>query len=69
MHHRHNRSPDFFPQHRTVYTNNNDSGDSIKSYKPDPAMYKQAIRLSGLEPGKCAMVAAHAYDLDAAKKW
>lgn len=30
-------------------------------------MYLQAIRLSRLDPSKVAMVAAHAYDLDAAK--
>lgn len=42
-------------------------GDSIKTYKPDPAMYKQAIRLSRLPAEKVAMVAAHGYDLDAAK--
>ncbi|KAJ9104137.1 hypothetical protein QFC19_004121 [Naganishia cerealis] len=43
------------------------SGDSIGTYKPDPAMYQQAIRLSRLPPSKVAMVAAHGYDLDAAK--
>ena len=42
-------------------------GDSIQTYKPDPAMYKQGIRLSRLPANKVAMVAAHAYDLDAAK--
>ncbi|KAJ9116465.1 hypothetical protein QFC22_004907 [Naganishia vaughanmartiniae] len=42
-------------------------GDSIETYKPDPAMYKQGIRLSRLPAEKVAMVAAHAYDLDAAK--
>ncbi|KAJ9099289.1 hypothetical protein QFC21_004170 [Naganishia friedmannii] len=42
-------------------------GDSIQTYKPDPAMYKQGIRLSRLPAEKIAMVAAHGYDLDAAK--
>ncbi|KAJ9091713.1 hypothetical protein QFC21_007108 [Naganishia friedmannii] len=46
---------------------NHIAGDSIGTYKPDPAMYQQGIRLSRLPAGKCAMVAAHAYDLDAAK--
>jgi len=43
------------------------TGDTINTYKPDKAMYLQAIRLSRLDPSKVAMVAAHAYDLDAAK--
>ncbi|KAF1992517.1 haloacid dehalogenase [Aulographum hederae CBS 113979] len=35
--------------------------------KPDPAMYKKAVSLVGVEPEECFMVAAHAYDLRAAK--
>ena len=46
---------------------NHITGDTIGTYKPDKAMYLQAIRLSRLDASKVAMVAAHAYDLDAAK--
>lgn len=35
--------------------------------KPDPAIYKRALELMGLMPEECVMVAAHAYDLRAAK--
>jgi len=38
----------------------------IGAYKPDPKMYTTAIKTLELEPQECAMVAAHAYDLDAA---
>lgn len=36
--------------------------------KPDPAIYHKAIELLGHKPEECLMVAAHAYDLEAAKK-
>ncbi|KAF2093460.1 haloacid dehalogenase [Rhizodiscina lignyota] len=36
--------------------------------KPDPAIYLKALELMQLKPENCAMVAAHAYDLRAAKK-
>ncbi len=36
------------------------------SYKPDPATYRRAVELLGCEPGRTAMVAAHAGDLVAA---
>lgn len=35
--------------------------------KPDPGMYVQALDLFGLKPEQSVMVAAHAYDLRAAK--
>lgn len=36
--------------------------------KPDPEMYKKSMPLVGVEPQEALMVAAHAYDLRAAKK-
>jgi beta-phosphoglucomutase-like phosphatase (HAD superfamily) len=36
--------------------------------KPDPAIYHKAIDILGHRPEECVMVAAHAYDLEAAKK-
>ncbi|KUJ23709.1 haloacid dehalogenase [Mollisia scopiformis] len=36
--------------------------------KPDPAIYVKAMELMQLRPEECAIVAAHAYDLRAAKK-
>lgn len=35
--------------------------------KPDPAIYNKALELMQLKSGECIMVAAHAYDLRAAK--
>ncbi|PYI07481.1 haloacid dehalogenase [Aspergillus sclerotiicarbonarius CBS 121057] len=35
--------------------------------KPDPAMYRKALELLQVEPQEAVMVAAHAYDLRAAK--
>lgn len=35
--------------------------------KPNPQIYRRAAELMGLEVEECVMVAAHAYDLDAAK--
>jgi 2-haloacid dehalogenase len=47
------------------------TSDIIGSYKPDIIMYKTALRALGHEkdPGSVAMVAAHAYDLEAAAQW
>lgn len=42
------------------------SGDLLKSYKPNPAMYLGACTLLDLKPEEVAMVAAHIYDLRAA---
>ena len=36
------------------------------TYKPDPKLYKDAVRTLGLEPGQVMMVAAHVDDLNAA---
>jgi 2-haloalkanoic acid dehalogenase type II len=36
--------------------------------KPDPEIYRKALSLVGVEPDEALMVAAHAYDLKAAKK-
>jgi len=41
--------------------------DLFKHYKPDPETYLGACALLGLEPGQVLMVAAHNYDLDAAR--
>lgn len=43
------------------------TSDLINSMKPAPESYKSTIRLLGLKPEEIAMVAAHEYDLDAAK--
>lgn len=42
------------------------SGELIRQYKPDPAVYLMAARLLGCEPGETMMVAAHPSDLRAA---
>ncbi len=42
--------------------------DSTDGEKPDPEMYKAGLRLLNHPAGEVAMVAAHAYDLRAAKK-
>ncbi|PVH83898.1 haloacid dehalogenase [Cadophora sp. DSE1049] len=36
--------------------------------KPDPEIYRKVMELMKVEPDECLMVAAHAYDLRAAKK-
>jgi len=45
------------------------SGDLLDSFKPNPKMYLGAASHLSLPPNKCAMVAAHIYDLAAAKKY
>ena len=44
------------------------SSELLGLTKPDPAIYHKAIELLGHKPEECLMVAAHAYDLEAAKK-
>lgn len=44
------------------------SSELLGLTKPDPAIYHKAIDLLGHKPEECLMVAAHAYDLKAAKK-
>ncbi|CAG7853808.1 SubName: Full=Related to haloacid dehalogenase, type II-Burkholderia phytofirmans {ECO:0000313/EMBL:CCA67766.1} [Serendipita indica DSM 11827] len=40
--------------------------DIVGAYKPNSKAYQTAIKILGLEPSQCIMVAAHAYDLEAA---
>ena len=44
------------------------SSELLGLTKPDPAIYHKAVELLGHKPEECLMVAAHAYDLEAAKK-
>lgn len=37
-------------------------------FKPDPSVYRGALRYLGVEPYEAAMVAAHPYDLRAARQ-
>ncbi|MUM18475.1 haloacid dehalogenase type II [Mycobacterium sp. CBMA271] len=37
-------------------------------FKPDPTVYRRALRYLGVEPSEAAMVAAHPYDLRAARE-
>jgi 2-haloacid dehalogenase len=43
------------------------SADLFKAYKPNPKVYEEAVRLLGLSPDEVMMVAAHVYDLRAAR--
>jgi 2-haloacid dehalogenase len=43
------------------------SGETVQAYKPNPKVYQMAIAKLGLQPDEILMVAAHKYDLDAAK--
>ena len=43
------------------------SSELLGLTKPDPAIYRRALELLGREAGECVMVAAHAYDLRAAR--
>ena len=42
--------------------------ETFGAYKPHPSVYTSACRELGLEPGQCAMVAAHMGDLEAARE-
>ncbi|KAI1390230.1 HAD-like protein [Hypoxylon trugodes] len=44
------------------------SSELLGVYKPAPEAYEKAMRLVGVRPEEAVMVAAHAYDLRAAKK-
>ncbi len=44
------------------------SAELCRHYKPDAEVYEMAADLLGLAPGEVMMVAAHAYDLEAAAK-
>jgi len=43
------------------------TADVVGAYKPDAKMYQKPLQVLGLQPGEIAMVAAHAYDLRAAR--
>lgn len=43
------------------------TAENARCYKPRPEVYRTAVGLLGLEPGEVMMVAAHNYDLDAAR--
>ncbi|MFC5138065.1 haloacid dehalogenase type II [Actinomycetospora rhizophila] len=43
------------------------STEAVRSYKPDPAVYRLAIERVSRPPGRVLMVAAHAWDLRAAR--
>jgi 2-haloacid dehalogenase len=43
------------------------SAETVQHYKPNPAVYQMAISTLGIEPSEILMVAAHNYDLNAAK--
>ena len=42
------------------------SGELVEAYKPDPAIYRLALEMLGLDPAQTMMVAAHPWDLRAA---
>lgn len=44
------------------------SSELLGLTKPDPAIYHKAMKLLNRKPEECVMVAAHAYDLKAAKE-
>ena len=43
------------------------TAENARCYKPRPEVYRTAMALLGLEPGEVMMVAAHNYDLAAAR--
>jgi 2-haloacid dehalogenase len=43
------------------------SAEQVRAYKPDPRVYRMACEGLGLEPSAVTMVAAHGYDLEAAR--
>jgi 2-haloacid dehalogenase len=44
------------------------SSETVRCYKPDPAVYAMAVEKLNVDPAKIMMVAAHGYDLEAASK-
>lgn len=44
------------------------SSELLGLTKPHPGIYRKALELLKFKPEDCVMVAAHAYDLNAAKK-
>jgi len=43
------------------------SAEDARTYKPDPAVYRLAVTVSGLAPERLLMIAAHAWDLRGAQ--
>ena len=43
------------------------SGETVQAYKPNPAVYQMAVSSLNVSPAEILMVAAHNYDLDAAR--
>lgn len=41
--------------------------EQVKAYKPDRRVYEHAVNVLGVDPGEILMVAAHLYDLQAAR--
>ena len=44
------------------------SGETVRTYKPDPRMYQHVLATLELDPARCLFVAAHPWDLDAAAR-
>ncbi|MEU3274556.1 haloacid dehalogenase type II [Saccharomonospora sp. NPDC006951] len=44
------------------------SAQDVRGYKPDPAVYELAVEVAGVPAERLLMVAAHAWDLRAARK-
>lgn len=44
------------------------SAADFKAYKPDPAVYEGLVKTLGVQPGEVALVAAHLFDLEAARR-
>ncbi len=44
------------------------SAEEARTYKPDPAVYRLAVTVSGLPPERLLMVATHAWDLRGAQR-
>ncbi|WP_326953850.1 haloacid dehalogenase type II [Amycolatopsis sp. NBC_01286] len=44
------------------------SAEDARAYKPDPAVYRLAVEVSGSPPERLLMVAAHAWDLRGAQR-
>ncbi|MBE1877176.1 haloacid dehalogenase type II [Myceligenerans pegani] len=44
------------------------SVDDVRRWKPAPEIYRHAVRATGVEPGRLALVAAHAWDVHGAHR-
>ena len=44
------------------------SAELARTYKPDPEVYRTAVRLLDVEPDRLMMVAAHRWDIDGARE-